>query len=160
MSDINREAALEHIQGVLDHKELVGVFLNAIITDMVRRAIVHDYSKYTPEEFDSFVEATPQLKTLTYGSEEYRTALRKIKPAIKHHYEVNDHHPEHYENGINQMNLLEVVEMVCDWLAATKRVKDGDIFKSLEINKERFGIGDQLYTIIRNTVIFLTSGKE
>lgn len=140
-----------------DHEETSASRLTGyVIQDLFERAVIHDYSKFSPEEFDDFERVTPRLKTLTYGSEEYRASLREIKPAIQHHYQVNSHHPEHYPDGINGMNLLDVIEMVCDWIAATERVKDGDIYKGLEINKERFHIDDQLYGIIKNTVDVLT----
>lgn len=50
------------------------------------------------------------------------------------------------------MDLLDIVEMLCDWKAATERHNDGDIMKSLEINKNRFNIDDQLFAILENTV--------
>jgi hypothetical protein len=68
---------------------------------------------------------------------------------------LNPHHPEHYSDGIDGMNLLDLVEMVCDWKAATLRHDDGDIKKSVEINQKRFGMSDQLTKIIRNTVKLL-----
>jgi hypothetical protein len=42
--------------------------------------------------------------------------------------------------------------MVCDWKAATLRHKDGDVSTSIERNKARFGISDQLAKILHNTV--------
>jgi len=41
--------------------------------------------------------------------------------------------------------------MLADWKAATERHDDGDLAKSLEIQRERFGISDQLVAILRNT---------
>lgn len=140
-------------------------WIGYIIQDLFQRAIVHDDSKFSPEELEAFEEATPNLKNLTYGSEEYRAELRKIKPAIQHHYQQNRHHPEYFEfeadgiHGIDGMNLVDLIEMVCDWIAAVKRVKDGDIYKSLPINQERFHIDKQLYGIIQNTVDALLAGK-
>ena len=49
------------------------------------------------------------------------------------------------------MNLLDVVEMVCDWKAASERTKDGDFAKSIEIGIDRFKIDPQLASILRNT---------
>lgn len=149
----------EHIQGVLKHKQEVGNYINMFSSEMFKRAVEHDYSKFSQEEFYAFEEATPKLKNLTYGTDEYREQLNKIKPAIQHHYSVNSHHPEFYKNGINGMNLMDVVEMVCDWMGAVKRHSDGDIHKSLEINKERFEIDDQLYNIIKNTIEHLEGEK-
>jgi hypothetical protein len=58
------------------------------------------------------------------------------------------------------MSLIDLIEMVCDWMAATMRVKDGDIYKSLEINQERFGIDEQLAGIIKNTVVEIKNGGQ
>ena len=50
------------------------------------------------------------------------------------------------------MNLVDLIEMLCDWKAATMRHNDGDIMKSIEINQERFGYGDEIKQIMINTV--------
>jgi hypothetical protein len=42
--------------------------------------------------------------------------------------------------------------MFCDWKAATMRHNDGDIRKSIEINKKRFKMSEDLAQIFRNTV--------
>ena len=41
--------------------------------------------------------------------------------------------------------------MFIDWKAASERHDDGDIFRSIEINKNRFGISEQLCKIFKNT---------
>ena len=45
---------------------------------------------YEKELFDKW---TPILKTLEYGSEEYKDSLKNLKVALDHHYENNSHHP-------------------------------------------------------------------
>ena len=52
------------------------------------------------------------------------------------------------------MSLLSIMEMVCDWKAASDRV-NGNFADSLEINHERFNINDDLMEIIFNTCIEL-----
>lgn len=141
-----------HIDDVLDHKSKVGGYMTIFNMALMKRAIEHDFSKFKQGEIEHFEEVNDALQGLTYGSDEYKASLKKIKPAIDHHYEVNSHHPEHFPNGIEGMDLLDIVEMVCDWCGAVKRHADGDIYESLEINKERFNIDDQLYSIIKNTV--------
>lgn len=142
----------EHIHGVLAHKRLVAYYLRLVASDLIRRAVEHDDSKFTPEELDAFERMTPILKTLTYGTDAYRDALKELGPALDHHYLANDHHPEHFKDGIEAMSLVQLLEMVCDWMAATARVKDGDIRKSLDINQERFKISPQLFSVLKNTV--------
>ncbi len=57
-----------------------------------------------------------------------------------------------HTSSVNEMNLFDLLEMLIDWMAATKRHADGDIQKSLKINRDRFFMGDQLSAIFRNTV--------
>ena len=52
-------------------------------------------------------------------------------------------------------NLIDLVEMICDWKAASERHADGDIYKSIEINQQRFGYSDELKIILKNTIDFL-----
>jgi hypothetical protein len=119
--------------------------------ELLQRGDQHDASKLGPEEKPLFDEMTPKLKTLVYGSDEYKASLAALGPALKHHYAVNSHHPEHYENGVAGFDLLDLVEMYCDWQAACLRNKDGDFGKSLGINEKRFNMDPQLASIFRNT---------
>jgi hypothetical protein len=140
------------IKETQEHIENVGKFIDKSITELDSRKELHDKTKLEEPEFSTFVEYTPKLKNSTYGSEEYLTFLKEMKPALDHHYSNNRHHPEYHENGINDMNLIDLIEMLCDWKAATLRHDNGDIIKSLDINKERFNISDQLFDVLLNTV--------
>ena len=118
----------------------------------MERGTNHDASKLSDPEVEIFTIFTPKLKGSTYGSDEYDGFLKEMKVALDHHYKGNSHHPEYYgKKGINGMDLVDLVEMMCDWKAATMRHDDGDINKSLEINKKRFKIDDQLQEILQNT---------
>lgn len=133
-----------HIQQVRNNIADVSLMLHV-------RAMCHDDSKLVDPEKATFDRVTPLLRGLTYGSDEYKAMLAEMKPALDHHYAHNSHHPEHYPNGVNGMSLLDLVEMFCDWRAATMRHADGDFTKSLQINRERFGMSDQLAEIFENT---------
>ena len=126
--------------------------VDEILNNLDKRKRTHDKSKLQEPEKSMFVEFTSKLQDSTYGSDEYKGFLKDMGVALRHHYENNTHHPEHYPNGINGMSLLDLIEMLADWKAAVARHADGDIQKSLEINKARFGISDQLAEIFQNTV--------
>jgi hypothetical protein len=95
---------------------------------------------------------TPLLSKSTYGSAEYKEFLSQLKPALNHHYAHNRHHPEHFENGIKGMNILDLVEMFFDWVAAAERHENGDILRSIDINAERFNMSGDLVSIFKNSV--------
>lgn len=75
------------------------------IQELIKRANNHDNSKLEPPEVNTFTKYTSKLKEMEYGSEEYKQCLIDMKPALDNHYAHNSHHPEHYENGINDMKL-------------------------------------------------------
>ncbi len=139
----------------LKHMKRVAELLSDAAISLIRRGYYHDSSKLSPEEKLTFDEFTPKLKDSTYGSDEYKKYLAAMKPALAHHYANNPHHPECHVNGINGMDLFDIIEMLLDWKAASERHDNGDIMKSIEINQERFGISDQLRTILGNTIIEL-----
>lgn len=140
----------------LEHIERVRYYMNPMIDNLIKRALIHDQSKLESPEKEYFDEFTPRLKMLTFGTPEYTQNIQDLKPALDHHYAVNDHHPQfHGEDGINSMNLLSLIEMLADWKAAGERGKNGNIYKSIEINAERFGISKQLKKILINTAKYL-----
>jgi len=138
-------------QDTLDHIELVTKLMEVFQVGLSVRAEKHDQSKLSPDEKPIFDEMTPKLRGSTYGSDEYKMFLATLAPALKHHYTENRHHPEHFENGITGMTLFDLVEMFCDWKAASERHANGSLEKSIVINKDRFKISDQLATIFENT---------
>ena len=141
----------QYEQETMKHIKTVRSWLGVAIADLDARYHSHDKSKLIEPERSGFQAITERLKDLTYGTDEYRAALREQKPTIAHHYAENDHHPEHFENGITGMTLLSLLEMLCDWKAASARMKDGDMGASLAHNKARFGIDDQLQSVLENT---------
>lgn len=149
--EINEKLKTEN--EIRKHIYHINYFLMNIIHELLQRMKQHDISKLTSPELEIFTEYTPKLAASTYGSKEYQQFLKKMGVALEHHYEHNRHHPEHFENGVNDMSLVDIIEMLCDWKAATLRHDDGDINKSIEINRERFNMSEQLIRILKNTII-------
>lgn len=135
----------------LKHIHNVEKFISIFINNMINRAHEHDRSKLESPELEIFTEYTPKLAHTTYGSKEYKEYLKEMNVALKHHYANNTHHPEHFRNGIDDMTLIDVMEMLCDWKAASLRHDDGDIHASIDINAKRFNCSEQLKQILYNT---------
>lgn len=145
----------------IEHIENVRKFMKIITDELVNRAIEHDKTKLESPEVEIFTEYTPKLANTTYGSEEYNTYLKEMNVALQHHYNVNRHHPEHFENSINDMNLVDLIEMICDWKAATLRHNNGDLVRSIDFNATRFKYGEQLKQIFMNTAqLFIDKEQE
>jgi len=148
---MNEELML-HDSETLKHVNEVRENLWLLIKELDQRAQDHDKSKFEEPERSVFAQNTPKLSKTEYGTDDYNKLLEEVKPAIDHHYSKNTHHPEHWPNGIDDMDLLDIVEMLADWAAATKRNKNGNIHKSIEHNTTRFGMSEQLAKILTNTV--------
>lgn len=139
----------------LAHIKRVAELLAQVEGDLRVRGEHHDASKLVDPELETFNEYTPKLAASTYGSDEYKGYLEGMGVGLRHHYEHNRHHPEHFDDGVNDMTLMDLVEMLADWKAATERHEDGDVARSLDIQKGRFGISDQLHRVLHNTVEYL-----
>ncbi len=134
------------------HVKRVGHYINLFVKELEDRAEHHDDSKFEEPELTGFALNTDKLAKVEYGSQAYKDMLVELKPVIEHHYSKNRHHTEFWPDGINDMNLVDVLEMLADWRAATERNKAGNIRKSIEINSEKYKISPQLRRIIENTV--------
>ena len=146
------------IEKTLEHITNVRRILAYISAGLITRAAEHDATKLHPPECSVFAENTHKLRAMTYGSDEYKQLLAEMQPALDHHYAVSRHHPEHFAEGINAMTLIDLIEMLADWKAATLRHADGDIWKSLEIQREKLGLSDQLAKIFANTIPVIEEG--
>ena len=128
--------------------------LLAVACALIERAHAHDASKLEEPELGVFNEYTPKLADSTYGSDEYKAFLEGMGEGLKHHYAVNDHHPEHFAGGVEDMNLVQVIEMLADWKAATLRHKDGSLLRSIVQNADRFGYGHEFRALLLNTASY------
>ena len=128
------------------HIENVRLNLAAFCEDLQKRAAVHDDSKLSEAELPIYeaVDATPRE---AFGTPAYYERLGRLKPALDNHYRENDHHPEHYENGVSEMNLAALVEMFCDWRASSQ-----DMEKSVNHCCDRFDIPLMLRQIFLNSI--------
>jgi hypothetical protein len=146
-------APYDSIPDTLAHIRRVQELLGEAILNLHARSADHDVTKLIEPEKSMFDRFTPLLRDIEYGSEDYKRVLAEMRQtALKHHYEHNSHHPEHYEDGMRGMSLFDVLEMLVDWKAAGERHATGDIRRSLELNQERWGLSDDLVRVLANTI--------
>jgi len=170
MSDYDStEDTKQHIKKVQDN-------IARLFIDIAKRHAGHDASKLENPEKATFDRVTPLLRELTYGSDEYSAVLATMQEALEHHYANNRHHPEHFRGsatlcapgktdtilgaGMRGMTLVDLLEMFCDWCAATERHDDGNIGKSIHHNMRRFGFGETLAQIMVNTAQEYNMGRR
>jgi len=137
---------------IYHHKFVVLQYMLPIIQELMKRAEEHDNSKFTEEEFPALVEAMEDIKKFPFGTPEYDEMRKKWEAPFNAHYKKNRHHPEHHPNGIEDMDLVDIVEMLCDWKSASMRQESqGAIKKSIQIGAEKYNLSPQLVKILINT---------
>ncbi len=141
----------EQILKTMRHIRTIQGYMTLIGTEWVERTRRHDESKLDDIELYGYVGIAEATKGLTAGSQEYLDALEPYKTVIRRHYILNDHHPEHFANRVNGMNLIQVLEMVCDWIAASTD-REMHPMQSIDTQCTRFNIDAQLKQIIINTM--------
>ena len=146
----------EVLTDTLRHSSEVAENLEEMASLLRRRGIAHDRSKLTAFEFDAFVSTRPKFKLANWNTPEYKECTDAIRPAINAHYAANSHHVEHYANGVNDMTLMDICEMLADWQAAGRRSPNGkSLPETLDAAFEKYGIDSQLGAIIKNTISIL-----
>ena len=148
---------IQAIKKLREHNRSVGQQVIQVCNQLIDRALIHDDSIFTDEDLKLVIQEKKELMDLVaqgYGrnSLPQRKHREKWKPLLgEKHYSLNRHHIQCHDGGINGMNLIDLIEMLCDWYVATKE-NDGDIDKSICENAKIFNIDTQLSRILKNTI--------
>lgn len=139
----------EYIKG---HISRVRRHINTFIQLLIRRAENHDKSKLEEPELSWWKEMDKEPR-YPYGSEEYKQKIKRWNKVFKHHYQYNRHHPEYYEYGVSEMTLIDIVEMMCDWLGYKDTTTVTEALKVCDEQMARYDISEELRQIIFNTLL-------
>lgn len=135
---------------MLRHRIAVQRNLRRISQQIEARIIEHDSSKFQEDEFEGFVEINVVARVHPYGSEEYKNSISHNK-AVELHWSRNRHHPEYNRDigkGVEAMTLVDMIELVCDWKAASETYGQTSFQESLAIQSKRFNLTpEQEYVI-------------
>lgn len=135
-----------------DHVRIVRKNMDVITTELNNRAAHHDDSKKVSPEKEGYDEFIPKLKAAKYGSPEYEEIRKQMNDVcLSHHYEVNRHHPEHFENGIKDMTIPDLVEYFVDGYSASLK-SDTPYADGVKRNAKVHNLPDVLVQIFINTV--------
>ena len=89
----------------------------------------------------------------TKAEKEYEDKVLRYKPVFDHHYKYNRHHPEHYENCFEDMTLVDLVEMLCDWLGYKEYMTITEAMNICYQQMDRYHMSDDLRRILFNTLL-------
>lgn len=134
------------------HIMRVAHLLNEFSMTLINRGMAHDASKFDDEEIVPLSEMKRIIEDegeVAYGSVTDDARKAMLRGMTDHHYKRNSHHPEHYESGVDGMTLFDLVEMFCDWKAASER--HGRPHMGLNKACERYEVSRQLQRVMENT---------
>ena len=107
------------------HQRRVGRMLRVIAKELEHRQYMHDRSSYEAPERLIVARNKRLLFNRSVGkSTTLMKGATELLHAVSTHYKKNRHHPEHWSNGVWDMTLVDVIEMVCDWRSTGCNIED------------------------------------
>lgn len=134
---------LEHINRV---KAKMEFFASVLAT----RGANHDSSKLKEPEYSGWL-AMDKEPRYPYGSRKYYDKMFRYKEVLEHHYSINSHHPEHFEDPSNQMDLIDLIEMLCDWFSYSNDISWLEGYNTINSQCARFKLNDTIKHLLLNT---------
>lgn len=134
------------------HINIVRQNLYIIIRELLKRLAEHDSSKLREPKLSLWKQMDSE-PSYPYGSFEYLKKQKRYKKAFDLHYQANRHHPEHFRNGIASMNLIDILEMLTDWISYSDVLSITDAVDLVNTQAKRFGFGDETINYIMNTLL-------
>jgi hypothetical protein len=139
---------------VITHKHIARVrqLLGEFAIEMIQRGDRHDASKFEPIELEPLQrmqDLIDQEGQAQFGTPQYAERTAMLGEMIVHHRANNSHHPEFYADGIEGMDLFDLVEMFFDWKAASERGESPTM--NLGAACDKYGISSQMRSILFNT---------
>ena len=134
----------------LEHINQVKSKMQFLASVFATRGTSHDSSKLIEPEYSGWL-AMDQEPRYPYGSEKYYDKINRYKEVLEHHYSLNSHHPEHFENPSTQMDLVDLIEMLCDWFSYSNNISWLEGYNTINSQCARFGLNDTIRYLLLNT---------
>lgn len=136
---------------VHEHRIRVKKRILDFIHELFYRMHSHDMSKLEEPEY-SLWKKMDQEPRYPYGTPEYIDKIKRNKDVFELHYMHNTHHPEHYYNGVSDMDLVDLIEMLIDWISYKDEISIKDAVELIEMQSERYNMSEDLKSIMKNTL--------
>lgn len=144
-------------QTVTMHQLHVNTLMKRVSNELRKRGSRHDNSKFSGLEAslgDMYHNEYAKINVLTPSKADVDDYVNKTQAATIEHYKLNDHHVEHFEHGLNDMDLIQIIELVCDSLAHLKERghTDSECVREIERQFINYGASNDIIDVVKNTV--------
>ena len=157
---------------------------NDTIDELREEIIHHDDSKYSDEEFEPYRRRFNKTKMEELADKENPEQAELVKAEFEkawiHHYLINPHHPEFWnhtdmingqlipsleprKDGPRDMDLLNILHMICDWAAMSLKFR-GKLspisWYNTQANDERKAMSENTKDRLKEILMMLFPGEE
>ena len=115
------------------------------------RGLNHDKSKLIEPEFSLWKKMDEEPR-YPYGTKEYQEKIERHKKVFEHHYRYNRHHPEHWYGFYSEMDLIDIIEMLCDWLGYKEDITLPEAEELVKQQCKRYKFNKTFESLIFNTL--------
>ena len=147
------------------YKELISfpdIFLiidKEILDKLQERVLIHDQSKFEPEEFDAY-----RKNFYPINKQEKEENIENFKKALEHHYKNNRHHWQNRQykqtfNICDDDEIVDVLENIIDWLAVGYQYKNRP-YEYYEQNKDKIILCDRERAFLEHILYDILESKE
>lgn len=136
---------------ILNHIKKVQNKICKLIVALSIRLQEHDKSKLEEPEFSLWKKIDEEPR-YPYGSKKYKEKIERYHELFEMHYNKNPHHPEHFQNGISDMTIIDLAEMLCDWISYKDNIRVTEAIDMVEKQSKRFGYSDEIKDMLINTL--------
>lgn len=139
---IHKKWVIDTCTKMAEHLETEGKHELAIL--LMKRAAIHDNSKFQPDELDSLAQLMGTNNGMTDPNYVLTTSDRRL---IESHWKHNRHHPEFYKSS-DEMQEIDIIEMVCDWAARSLQFKTHLMDFVTTRQENRFHFSNDIYEVV------------
>lgn len=130
------------LRQVIENVKVVKHLLASVQVELISRQLNHDNSKLENPEWNRVL--------YKYDKEEFPMSEEDLEIAKHHHYAHNRHHPERFKNGLNDMHIVDIIELIIDWIGDAYTDNE-DVEQAIKRKAEKYNIDPQLLSIFLNT---------
>lgn len=148
----------EYISG---HISRVQKWISKFSTILYIRGLNHDRSKLCEPELSMWKKMDEEPR-YPYGTKEYQEKLNRYQELFKLHYKRNKHHPEHWSGYYLEMDLIDIIEMLCDWLGYKEDITIEEAEALIDQQCRRYNFNNTFRALLFNTLknYFIVSEEE
>lgn len=148
---------LSYKKSTFIHRTHVDLLMGNVANEIRKRGKLHDVSKLSGIEAsfgEMYYEDYTKINKPLALEPDIAKYNEEMAPAFVEHSKRNDHHIEHFKNGLSDMNILQITEFLCDNLAhmREKGYVKYECVEKIEFLLKSHGASDDLVSIAKNTI--------